>query len=202
MPITNVLDCICNSSETFDIHILIVPEHFCTGVTDQGQLVLIRCLNCFHQGGKGVAAAVGCVFAALDSVYLCDGIFDSTGFQSLVELFPVFLDGHPGSICGAEDGACDFGIGQAGYDGLDLRGDGDGAVLAGFRFGAADKGFPGAVIACYIQLQKFGGAETQITLRNDIIHIGNLANIQTLPSLLTMVFTAPIRWAIGLMESR
>ena len=92
------LDCVRDAAEAFEVYILVVSEHFGAGMTDKRQLILVRCLDVFHQGGEGVAAAVGRVLSSVDSVYLYNGIRDSAGFQSLIEPFPVGFNGHPGSI--------------------------------------------------------------------------------------------------------
>ena len=62
MPITNGLDGICDAAKAFQINILVVPEHLCAGVSDEGQLVLMGGLDILHQLGEGVSAAVRGLF--------------------------------------------------------------------------------------------------------------------------------------------
>ena len=130
-------DSVRNAAKTFYIHILIMPEHFCAGVPNQGKFVLVRSLNIFHQGGERVAAAVRGVFAPLYTVDLRNWIFDSAGVQGFVELFTVFLNRHPASVFRTEDGAGNFVFCQAVNDRLDFWGYGNDPVLSCLRLCAA-----------------------------------------------------------------
>ena len=165
------LNNVCDAAKAFQINVLVVPQHLCGCVADQGEFVLVGGLDVLHEGGEGVTAAVGRVFAALDSVYLCDRIFDTAGIQGIVESFAVSGDGHRGAVGIAEHRAGDLLIGELVDDGLDLGGDGDSAILAGIGLGAADKSFPGAVVTADIQIQQLRGTEAQVTLGHDIIDI-------------------------------
>lgn len=164
-------DGIRDPAEAFQIHILVVPEHFCTGVADQCQLVLVRSLDSFHQGGEGVTAAVGGVLPALDAVDLRGGIGDPAGIQHLVEHVPVVFDREAAAVGLAEERAADLVGGEPVDGGLDLRGDGHDAVLAGFRLGTAGEGLILSVIVGNIQIQQLRGAEAQIALRHNVVGI-------------------------------
>lgn len=48
----NRLDGVCDAAEAFQIHVLVVPQHLCAGVSDKGQLVLV--------GGQRVIPQASC----------------------------------------------------------------------------------------------------------------------------------------------
>ena len=61
----NISDGVCDLAEAFQIYVLVVPEHLCAGVSDEGQLVLVGGLDVLHQRGESVSAAVGRVLTQL-----------------------------------------------------------------------------------------------------------------------------------------
>ena len=135
------LNNVCDAAEAFQIHVLVVPEHLCAGVSDEGKLVLVGGLDVLHQRGEGVSAAVRGVFPAIGSVEFDYWVINAAGFQGSVELLAVLLDCHRCSVRVAEDRAGDLPIGEPVDGGLDLRGNRNDTVAACFGFGAAGEVF-------------------------------------------------------------
>ena len=170
-PIADKLDGIRDAAEAVHIDILVVPEHLCAGVSDEGELVLIGSLHGLHQRGEGVSAAVGRVPAAVDSVDFGDGVFDSAGIQAFVKGLAIILNRELPSIRAAEDRTGQLPLGEAVDGGLDLRGDGDDSISAGFGFGAAGESLVLPIVVGCVQLQQLGRPETEIALGYGIIGI-------------------------------
>lgn len=156
--------CVYNTAQTFNIDILIMPQHFGCCVTNQGQFVLVCTLHILHQGGEGVASAMRGVFPSLYAVYLRDGVFYSTSFQGFIEFLAIFLNRHLASILCAEDGSGNFVFRQTVNDRLNFRGYGDNSVFASFSLGTSGQGFLNPVIIRNVQFQKFRRSEPKVTL--------------------------------------
>ncbi len=149
-----MLNGVCNAAQAFQIHVLIVPEHLCAGVPDQGKLVFVWGLDGFHQGGESMAAAVGGVLSPLYSVVLGYRICNAAGVQSRIEFVSVIRYAHSAAIGGTEQGTGNFIFCQPVNDGLDLWGYGDHTVLSRFCLCPAGKRPFLPVVACNVELQQ------------------------------------------------
>lgn len=167
------LHCFNNAAQTFNINVLVVPQHFSGSMTDQGQLVLICTLNIFHHRSEGVAAAVRRVLAPLHPVHLGNGIVNPAGVQHIIEPLAVVFNAHTGAVRIAEHRTGNFVPGEPVNNGLNLGVDRDKPVLSGFRLGSAGEGLLLPVIVGGIQGQQFRRAEPQVTLGHNVVGIGD-----------------------------
>ncbi len=120
MPIAYYLHSIDDPAQAIYIYILVVPQHFGGGMTNQGQLVFIGTGDILHQGSECVPAAVWGVFFAVYTLYFRGWVIDSAGVQNLIEYLAVLCNGHSGAVLFAEYITCNFICNQPVDDRLDF----------------------------------------------------------------------------------
>lgn len=167
-----------NAAHTLNINVLVVPQHFGGGVTDQGQFVFVCALYVLHHGCKSVAGAVGGVLAAAYSVHFRQWVCNAASFQNVVEPLAVILNGHTAAVGVAEHRAGNLVGGEPVNDWLDFRADGNDPVFTGFGLCTALEGALLAVIIGNVQGKQLGGAETKMALGNHIICIWDDADVR------------------------
>ena len=146
-------DGIRDFSEAFDVHILVMPEHFGGGVADQAELVFVWRVHIFHQGGESVPAGMRRVFVPAGVSLADHGIVGADSLQRRIESITICFDGH-GLVAGrTEHGAADLVFCQIIDDRLDFWRDSYNSVLAGVGLGAANEGALLSVVELGIQRQ-------------------------------------------------
>ena len=112
-----------------------MPEHFCAGMSDELQLVLVGGGYPLHHGGEGMTAAVRCVASALDAVDLLHRVVDAAAVQHVVKDSAVLFDGERPAVWPAKHRAGRFALSEPLNDGLNLGGNRHYAIPSGIRFG-------------------------------------------------------------------
>ena len=165
---------ICDPPEIVIIDILIVPQHLGAGVAYDSQFVLVRRLDQFEHGGKGVPATVRRV---LVPAVLIDGIVDPYGRQGGVETIILELPVAQYAAIGCvEDLARRPPRCQPLYDRQDLGRDRDDPIPAGLGLCTPAQTPIIPVKLRGIQSQKLAGPEAEHVTAVDIIGIGYRAD--------------------------
>ena len=145
-------------SQISEVGVLIVLQHPDAGVADEFQLILVGCVDGFHQGGKTVSAAVRGELSLLP-VRPREG--QSHLFQSLIKaFFPIsFIWNHCAVWASKHRPRCPI-VDKPVNDRLNFWRDSYRAVSTGFCLSAADEAALLPIVSVDFQRQKLVGAET------------------------------------------